>query len=346
MKVVYVLLALLITLPITTLDYYTKKNAPGILFSLLIAVIAWFLGHLFPLAGGAVIALLSGILIANTIGCPNLCKAGVSATSKRVLQAAIVLFGFQMNISNVLTLGSKGLILIGVTIIVSTMLAYGVGKVLQLPSNEKVMIGVGTAICGGSAIAAIAPVIKANEREIVTAISTIFLFNILAVFIFPIVGHLLSMSDLRFGVWCGAAINDTSSVVAAAYSYSESAGYTATVVKLTRTLMIIPATFILALYQTKKEKNRDKFRIIKVFPWFVLGFFVACIINTIHFIPEQVSAFWGNMGKFCIMMALTGIGLQTNLRDLVRHGKKPLLLGCCCSVAVATISILIVSIFL
>ena len=341
MVIVYVLLAILITLPIATPGYYSKKNLPGALICLIIAVIAWFLGRLLPLAGGAVIAILLGILLANFWQYPQICKAGISATSKRVLQSAIVLIGFQMNFGHVLVLGGQGLILICATIVTSLLLAYCFGKALRIKTNEQVLIGVGTAICGGSAIAAVAPVIKADEREVTTAISIIFLFNVLAVFIFPIVGHFLSMSDLRFGVWCGAAINDTSSVVAAAYSYSDAAGNTATVVKLTRTLMIIPAAFTLAIIQAKKEGESGNFSIGKIFPWFVAAFIAACIINSLHLIPAQASETWGNMGKFCIMMAMAAIGLSTNPGELIRHGKKPILLGFACSIAVAIVSLVV-----
>lgn len=340
-KIAYVLLAMLITLPIASLGYYSKKNLPGALLCLLLASIAWFLGRLFPVAGGAIIAILLGILLANFWSYPQIYKAGISATSKRVLQSAIVLFGFQMNLGNVLVLGYQGLILICATIVTALLLAYVIGKALRVQTEEQVLIGIGTAICGGSAIAAVAPVIKAGEREVVTAISTIFFFNVLAVFIFPLVGHIFLMSDLRFGMWCGVAINDTSSVVAAAYSYSDVAGETATVVKLTRTLMIIPATFILAIRQVKKAGQAGSFRFSKVFPWFVAAFFAACVMNSINLIPAQVSIFWGSMGKYCIMVAMAAIGLNTNLRELIRHGKKPLFLGGCCSVAVALVSLLI-----
>jgi uncharacterized integral membrane protein (TIGR00698 family) len=339
-KIVYVLLAMLIVLPITTFGYYNRKNLPGALLCLALATAAWYLGRKFPLIGGAIIAILLGMLLANVWSCPQVFKVGISATSKRVLQSAIVLFGFQLNLSYVLNLGGQGLVLICVTIVTSLLLAYAIGKALRMQTNEQILLGVGTAICGGSAIAAVAPIIKADEREVVTALSIIFLLNNVPVFIFPLVGHILSMSDLRFGMWCGAAINDTSHVVAAAFSYSDAAGENATIVKLTRTLMIIPITFALAILQAKKADTAGGFQIGKVFPWFVAAFFAACVINSLHLVPAQVSAFWGNMGRFCIMIAMAAIGLSTNLRELIRHGKKPVFLGCCLTFAVALISFL------
>ncbi|MCL1975701.1 MAG: putative sulfate exporter family transporter [Firmicutes bacterium] len=335
---VYVLCAMLITLPIVTPGYYSKQNICGALLCLVIAVVAWFLGQHLPVIGGAIIAIFLGMLLANFWHCPKIFIPGISATSKRVLQAAIVLFGFQMNLGNVLNIGGQGLILIGVSISVAFVLAFIIGKVLRIQTNEQLLIGVGTAICGGSAIAAIAPIIKANEREVATSISIIFLFNILAVFIFPIVGYAFGMSDLRFGLWCGSAINDTSSVVAAAFTYSETAGNTATVVKLTRTLMIIPLALILSFKQTKKEGRLSKRHIIKAFPWFVAAFFLASIISSLNILPMQISKFWGSMGRFCILMALAGIGLNVNILELIKHGKKPIILGGCCWIAVAIIS--------
>ena len=335
----YILIALIITLPIATPGYYSKKNLPGAAVCLILAAAAFGLGRLFPLAGGAVIAILLGLLLSGFGFGPLMCKAGISATSKKVLPSAIVLLGFQMNVNSILSSGGHGLVLISASITTALLMAFFAGRALSAGYNEQVLIGIGTAVCGGSAIAAMAPIIKADEREITTAISTIFLFNILAVFLFPAIGHLTSMSDLRFGYWCGAAINDTSSVVAAAYSYSGAAGNAAVVVKLTRTLFIIPMAFALAALSGKKGKGTDGFRVGKVFPWFIAAFLLTCIINSIGVIPDQICAFWGGMGKFCIMMAMAAIGLSSDPRSLFRHGKKPVLLGGGCSLAVALVSL-------
>ncbi|MCL2602113.1 MAG: YeiH family protein [Treponema sp.] len=342
MVVIYVLLAVLITLPVATLAYYSKKNLPGIVLCFSLAAAAHVLGRFVPLAGGAVVAIVLGIALANFWHYPAVFKPGISATSKRMLQSAIVLLGFQMNLWHVVALGSRGLLLIFAVIITAVAVAYWVGKALHIQQNEQIMIGVGTAICGGSAIAAVAPVIKADEQEIATAISTVFLFNVLAVFIFPFAGHLLSMGHERFGFWAGAGINDMSSVVAAAYSMSREAGDTAMVVKLTRALMILPVSFIVALMQSKKAKSGG-FSLLKIFPWFVVAFFAASIVNSFDIIPVHVSALWGSMGKFFIVAAMGAIGLNTNLRGLIRHGSKPILLGGCCSLAVIVVSLLILS---
>ena len=214
-----------------------------------------------------------------------------------------------------------------------------VGCRLRLSENIRTLIGVGTAICGGSAIAATAPVIKADDREVAYAISTIFLFNILAVFIFPPVGHLLQMSDMGFGIWAGTAINDTSSVVAAGYAFGDEAGNMATIVKLARSLMIVPVTLALTLLFAKKKGQGSNFNLVEVFPWFVLGFLAASIINTLGFVPLEVAQGLARTGKLVIIIALTAIGLKTNLRKMFSYGLRPIVLGFACSVSVALTSL-------
>ena len=335
-------IALLITLPITGRVYYSSKNLPGALLCLTLAIPAWLLGRLFPVAGGPVIGILMGMLLAQLWRAPEACKPGVKETGKRVLQTSIVLFGFQMNLAHVADIGGQAIVMLLAVVAVALILARLIGSLLGLPSNEWTLIGVGTAICGGSAIAATAPVIKADDKQVASAISIIFLFNVIAVFVFPAVGHLIGMDDQSFGMWAGAAINDTSSVVAAGYSYSEAAGNTATVVKLTRTLMIIPITFALALRQSKLTQDGGKFSLRKIFPWFVAGFLAACVVNTAGVIPAQAAAFWGEMGRFLIVVAMVGIGLGVNLRELICNGKKPLLLGLCLCAAVVSVSLAII----
>lgn len=194
------------------------------------------------------------------------------------------------------------------------------------------LIGVGTSICGGSAIAATAPVIKANNQEISYAIATIFLFNIVAVFLFPALGHLLKMDNIQFGLWAGTAINDTSSVLAAAYSYSDESGALATIVKLTRTLIIIPITFVLSLYMAKVQTaNPDyKFSIWRAVPYFIIGFVITAIINSIGIIPTSITHFLAAFGKFLIIVAMVGIGFNTDLAKLLRNGIRPILMGAIC----------------
>lgn len=316
-----------------------KKIISGILLVLAIAIPAWYLGKLFPIMGGPVFGILMGILVAFWKR-PSLFNEGIKFTSKKLLQTAIILLGFEMNLYNVIKVGSQSLLVMLFTLTAAFTTAWLVGRALKLQGNVAILIGVGTAICGGSAIAATAPVIKAEDKEIAYSISTIFLFNVAAVFIFPAIGHLVQMSDIGFGIWAGTAINDTSSVVAAGYSYSDAAGSLATIVKLTRTLMIIPVTLFLAIYTHKKTAQNTNFALSKVFPWFVLGFIAASIISTTGLVPLETGKLLAQFGKFLIVMAMAAIGLNTNIKQLISNGIKPILLGLCCWIAVALTSII------
>lgn len=315
-----------------------RIKIPGLLLTFVIALPAWYMGKAVPIIGGPVFGILLGILLAFYKRPANL-NEGIKFTSKKVLQAAIILLGFEMNLYNIFKVGSQSLVVMLFTLTAAFVTAWLVGRSLKLEGNIATLIGVGTAICGGSAIAATAPVIKADDKEIAYSISTIFLFNIAAVFLFPFLGHLLHMNDTGFGIWAGTAINDTSSVVAAGYSYSDAAGTLATIVKLTRTLMIIPITLVLGIITSKKTSQHSSFRLAKIFPWFVLGFLAASIISTIGILPGDFAKQLAQLGKFFIVMAMTAIGLNTNLKQLVSNGIKPILLGLCCWAAVALTSL-------
>ena len=228
-----------------------KRTAPGIALCLFIALPAWALGQWLPVVGGPVFAILIGMVITLVMPRKDWCHSGVAFTSKKVLQYAVVLLGFGMNLSEILAKGKQSLPIILSTISISLIVAFVLYKALRLKKNSAILIGVGSSICGGSAIAATAPVIQASDEEVAQSISVIFLFNILAALIFPTLGGLLGLSDTGFGLFAGTAINDTSSVTAAAAAWDGIHGSNtldaATIVKLTRTLAIIPITLVLAL---------------------------------------------------------------------------------------------------
>nr|WP_312576104.1 YeiH family protein [Sedimentibacter sp.] len=318
-----------------------NEKLPGVLLAFAIAIPAWFIGKAFPIIGSPVVGILFGMVLASWKR-PEIFNTGIKYTSKKLLQYSIILLGFEMNLYNILTVGKQTLILMVFTLSAAFITAYYVGKLLKLDGNIKTLIGVGSAICGGSAIAATAPVINANDEDIAHSISTIFLFNVIAAFIFPILGHIFGMSNQEFGLWAGTAINDTSSVVAAGYSFSNEAGNLAVIVKLTRTLMIVPVTLILAIYTSKRGLNeKNNYSIAKIFPWFVLGFVATSIINTFFPIINNFNHVLSQIGKFMIVMAMTSIGLNTNLVKLVKSGTKPILLGFVCWVVLAITSLVV-----
>ncbi|BCN31349.1 YeiH family protein [Anaeromicropila herbilytica] len=315
----------------------------GILLSLCIAIPAYFLGEHFKLIGGSVFAILIGMLIAPLLSSKQL-KSGIQFTSKKLLQLSIIFLGFGMNLHAIVTIGKQSLLVMICTIFTSLVTAYFVGQLLKVESNTQILIGVGTSICGGSAIAATAPVIEASDQDIAYSISTIFLFNILAVFLFPSLGRTLGLSNTGFGMWAGTAINDTSSVVAAGYTFSDAAGNYATIVKLTRTLMIIPITLFLALYRMKKgtsSSSKANYSFKKIFPWFVIGFLLTAIINTSGILPSAVSTNLNSIGKFGIIIAMAAIGLNTNLKKLISNGFRPIVLGLSCWFMVSIVSLIV-----
>lgn len=318
------------------------NKLPGIALAALIAIPAWLLGKAVPIIGSPVLGILFGMILAFWKR-PDFFNAGVQYTSKKLLQYSIILLGFDMNLFNVFKVGKQTLVLMSFTLTAAFVTAFVAGKLLKLDGNTKTLIGVGSAICGGSAIAATAPVIHADDEDVAHSISTIFLFNVIAAFLFPFLGHAFGMSDQSFGLWAGTAINDTSSVVAAGYSFSNAAGNLAVIVKLTRTLMIVPVTLVLAFYTSKKAAGSEKgsYSIVKIFPWFVLGFVAASIINTFLPMPAGMSSFLSQAGKFVIVMAMASIGLNTNLVKLVKNGAKPILLGFICWVVLAVTSLVV-----
>ena len=339
--ILYYVLLLIIIYPVVGKRFIEKKNWPGILLCLGLAIPAWLLGKNISIVGGPVFGIIFGIILGSFLP-REMFSAGSKITSKKLLQAAIVLLGFELNMQTVLQVGEQSILVMVFTLSAAFLTAYFVSKALKVEPKVATLIGVGTAICGGSAIAATAPVVNADTDEVATSISTIFLFNVLAVFIFPALGHLMGMSDVGFGMWAGTAINDTSSVVAASCAYSEAAGSFATIVKLTRTLAIIPVTFLLALYTANKNKSSNKsFKMMDVFPWFVLGFLGATIVNSFGIMPVALSSFLGKSGKFLIVIAMTAIGLNTNIRSLLSNSKKSIALGAICWFAVAVTSLIV-----
>ena len=315
------------------------KKLPGISLAAIIAVPAWVLGQQFPVIGSPVLGILFGMLLAFWKRPPAF-QSGVTYTSKKLLQYSIILLGFDMNLFQIFQAGSQTLLLMAFTLTATFLGAYLVGKALKVDRDTNILVGVGTAICGGSAIAATAPVIGAKDEDVARSISTIFLFNVIAAFLFPFLGHTMQMSDFHFGLWAGTAINDTSSVVAG-YTFSDAAGNLAVIVKLTRTLMIIPVTLVLAFYTAKRQSRTGSanYSFAKIFPWFVLGFVAAAVINTFLPLPAGMGKSLASFGKFVIVMAMAAIGLNTNLIDLVKHGWRPVVLGFSCWAILAVTSL-------
>lgn len=329
-----------------------KEKLPGILWCLLIAIPCHILGRLVPIVGGAEWAILAGMALVRWSAGKKALESGVKFTSKKILQYAVILLGFGMNLSVMVETGKQSLPIILCTISVSLLMAYVFRRHTSISANMAILVGVGSSICGGSAIAATAPVVEASEEEVAQSIAVIFFFNMLAALLFPPLGTLLGFSTESgeaFGMFAGTAVNDTSSVTAVAATWDSMHGLgTATLdkavtVKLTRTLAIIPITLFLAGRRAKKEHREGAGVAVKnVFPSFILYFVLASVIKTI-------ATHWGvsptlftplkELSKFFIVMAMAAIGLQTDVIKLLKTGGRPLALGFCCWVAIILTSL-------
>lgn len=326
---------------------FIKKNAAGIALCLAIAVPSWFLGRRFEVIGAPVFAIVLGMVITIFLKSKTPFRAGITYTSKKILQYAVILLGFGLNLSTIAKTGAQSLPIIVSTITTSLVVSFILYKLMKTPANISTLIGVGSSICGGSAIAAAAPVIGADDEEIAQSISVIFLFNVIAALVFPTLGSMLGMSNEGFGLFAGTAVNDTSSVTAAASAWDgmhpgANTLDMATIVKLTRTLAIIPITLGLALLRTRKEKASSGFSLKKVFPVFILFFVLASVITTIATacgVSAEVFTPIKTLSKFFIVMAMAAIGLNTDIVKLVKTGGKPILMGFCCWVAITLVSI-------
>ena len=337
-----------------------RSYAPGIALCAVLALPCWLLGQAFPVIGGPVFAIILGMVIALAWGKRGCMQDGIKFTGKKVLQYAVILLGFGLNMMQIAQTGLTSLPAILSTIATSLIMTYVLCKLLNIPSRIATLVGVGSSICGGSAIAATAPVIKAKDEEIALAISVVFLFNVVACLVFPTLGGILGLSNDGFALWAGTAINDTSSVTAAASAWDDlhpgaNALSAATIVKLTRTLMIIPITFVLALWVARKEqaaasnngeaadgRSANAFSLKRAFPMFIFWFVVAACITTLAgALGADMAVFepFKFASKYMIVMAMMAIGLNTNVVTLVKSGGKPILLGFCCWVAIAAMSL-------
>ncbi len=335
---------------------FIHDKGRGIFLCLLLAIPSWFLGKLVPVIGGPVFAILLGMLLAAFWTPAASYKTGIGFVSKKVLQYAVILLGFGLNISVVLATGKQSLPIIVCTIATSLLVAYSLHKLLHVPDKISTLIGVGSSICGGSAVAATAPVIKADDEEVAQAISVIFFFNVLAALLFPWLGTVLGFdttSGEAFGIFAGTAVNDTSSVTATAatwdamFSLGSATLDKAVTVKLTRTLAIIPITMALGYLVSRREQGGAADVSIKnIFPSFILYFVLASLVTTVATslgMGAEVFAPLKWLSKFMIVLAMAAVGLNTNIIKLVKTSSKPLALGFACWLGISVMSLLLQS---
>ena len=329
------------------------KHIPGIILSAVIAFLACWIENILPihLIGSAVIAMFIGMFLNHFLHNTTLFSDGLKFTSKKILKFAIILLGLSLNITTILHVGKMSLTVMIFTLLTCFGGGYFIGKALGLNWKLSNLISAGTGICGGSAIAAIAPTIDADDNDVAYAMSATFLFDMAMIVLFPIMGRALGMTDEAFGIWAGTAVNDTSSVVATGYAFSEGAGDFATMVKLTRTLAIIPTVITFAFIQLNLKRKeaqatfqndssiKANFSIKKIFPWFIIGFVIMSCIASIFPIPATVISGTKALSKFLMVCALAAIGLNTSFSNMKKAGIRPMIHGFIISALVVIVAL-------
>ena len=331
------------------------KVFPGIILSVGVALLACWLESLLPihLIGSAVIAMFIGMVLNHFLRNTKVFASGLKFTSKKILKFAIILLGLSLNITTILNVGKMSLTVMIFTLLTCFGGGYFIGKALGLNWKLSNLISAGTGICGGSAIAAIAPTIDADDNDVAYAMSATFLFDMAMIVLFPIMGQAMGMTDQAFGIWAGTAVNDTSSVVATGYAFSEGAGDFATMVKLTRTLAIIPTVITFAFVQLRLKRKealansqngselKANFSIAKIFPWFILGFLAMSIVASVFSIPAAVVSATKSASKFLMVCALAAIGLNTSFSSMKKAGIRPMIHGFIISALVVVVALLV-----
>ncbi len=331
-----------------------KQVFPGILLAVVLAGVSIVISGFIPyhLISAGVFALLIGMAFNPIISRYKIFKHGISLTSKQILRLAIILMGLTLSFTQVLQVGRYSLIVMCFTLFAAFGGGYVLGKLFGMNWKLSGLISAGTGICGGSAIAAIAPTIDAEDRDIAYAISATFIFDIVMVVLFPIMGRYFGMSDIGFGLWAGTAVNDTSSVVAAGYAFSDAAGAYSVIVKLTRTLSIIPVVLIFSFINerlnarklaaaTGQTVEHRKVNLKKIFPYFILMFLAMVAIKSTGIVSDTLSEQVSNLSKFFMVMALGAIGLKTNFKEVSKSGFLPMLHGFIISALVVVVSFMV-----
>ena len=317
----------------------TKERALFALGLVICATVAGFsvlMEELIPggLLGASIIALFSGTII-NSFFHPAWIKPALKFVSKKILKVAIILLGASLSVGTIMEVGKMTFFVMIFTFLMCFGGGYFVRKIFKINWKLGNLISAGTGICGGSAVAAIAPVIDADDKDIAFAMSSTFLFDMVMIALYPLMGKALGMGDIAYGIWAGTSVNDTASVVASGYAFSEMAGDVATMVKLTRTIAIIPTVLVFAFVGTRMKQKElqaasvegKKVNIVKIIPWFICGFLALAIINSIGWIPAGVSSLMKSTSKFLMVSALAAIGLGTSITDFKKAGLAPMFYG-------------------
>ena len=307
------------------------KNLKKIIFLLLLAVSVFV---------SPAVALFAGIVLALFVGNPY--GALSKKVSKYLLQAAVVGLGFGMNLHESLAAGKDGIIFTIVSVTGVMVIGYSIGRMMGILPKLSYLISAGTAICGGSAIAAVSPVVKADDNETSISLAVIFTLNASALFIFPPIGEMLGLTQNQFGLWAAIAIHDTSSVVGAASIYGEEALKVATTVKLTRALWIIPLSIVSIFIFARQNRNQEGEKTKINIPWFIFLFILAMVINTYISLPEGLLEVIKVASHKALSVTLFLIGCGLSVASIKKVGFKPVLLGVILWIIISVVTLFVV----
>lgn len=343
----------------------------GLLLALGVAVCARLLHQLLPGTAGKIIsdiliAILLGLFIRNVVGLSPIYDPGVKFAVVRVLRLGIVLLGLRLSLQDIAATGGTAVLLVFACITIALATTYAIGRLFKIPPRLAALIGVGTSICGNTAIVATAPAIGAKEEEVSFAVAVITLFGLIAVVIYPIIGQALGLGNTAFGLWAGTAVNDTSQVVAVGAAYSPEALSVATIVKLMRNTIMAPLIILMGLFLRNEVSSKDASSSVVprggiLIPWFVIGFLTMSLVRTsgisLGILPRDIAepgalqtaarvlGAFDAIAKFAILTALAGVGLGTRLQVVFKIGMKPFILGLCVSAVLALASLFIIFFF-
>ncbi|PAB59860.1 YeiH family protein [Anaeromicrobium sediminis] len=317
-----------------------KKYIPGIIFVLGISYLSMFINDLFKSyinIEALTIAIIIGIIYNNTVGTQDIFKKGVTFSLKKLLKIGIVLLGFKLNIYAVLELGPKILIMVLVYVPFALTLSIILGKIFKVNKKLATLIGVGTSICGASAVVAMAPCINADDDDSVISVSIVSLLGALGVIIYSgIATSSINISATQYGVWSGLSLHGVAHALAAAFALGDTAGEIGTIVKMTRVLMMVPVSIILSSIFNKESIGNKKAK----FPMYVLYFILAGIINSFKIIPVNITSILTKGSSLLILMAMTAMGLSVNFKSIVNKGIKSLVIGTILFIILSTLSLI------
>ena len=324
-----------------------KKYLNGLILVVLLTILAIYIQNIHIVKSlslsAIIIAILLGMFIKNTIGVKESMNEGIKLCSKKVLRLAIILLGFKLSLLEVSKLGFKAAIIILVITLATLIFTRYLGKKLNISRSLSILIGTGTSICGASAIVAVNAVTKSeNEEDVAFAVGIVTIFGTVFMLLYPIVFHVFNLNTIFYSLWAGSSIHEVAQVVAAGFAASNQAGTLATVVKLTRVLLIVPVTILLSIRESKKENSyKFSFKNITI-PWFVLMFLGVIIINSLNIIPQNISKGFINLDNYLMTAAMVGLGLETSLSAMKKTGLKPIYLGALASVFISIFSVIVI----